>query len=164
MNQNGRDDLAIYLGLQDFEVTFRSDFEVTSKGRFEVTLVEVETSRRRGRIKVVSVARRSGTHRCPSCGREHATGLFEEAEAIRLRNSSIGDCETYLEVEPMRGRRCAPGCRSRWWRRWRACRGRRWRRSGDPAGTRGPRPGSHEAALDRVDEVSWTGGRKYFRS
>ena len=85
MNQNGRDDLAIYLGLQDFEVTFRSDFEVTSKGRFEVTLVEVETSRRRGRIKVVSVARRSGTHRCPSCGREHATGLFEEAEANNLQ-------------------------------------------------------------------------------
>src|SRR5439155_986756 len=86
MNQNGRDDLAIYLGLQEFEVT----------------LVEVETSRRRGRIKVVSVARRSGTHRCPGCGREHATGLFEEAEAIRLRDNSIGDFESYLESEPMR--------------------------------------------------------------
>src|SRR5207245_7862900 len=86
MNQNGRDDLAIYLGLQEFEVT----------------LVEVETSRGRGRVKVVSGARRSGTHRCPGCGREHATGLFEEAEAIRLRDSSIGDFETYLEAEPMR--------------------------------------------------------------
>src|SRR5438132_14032723 len=86
MNQDARDDLPSYLGLQDFEVT----------------LVEVETSQRRGRIKVVSVARRSGTHRCPDCGREHAEGLFEEAEAIRLRDCSIGDFETYLEAEPMR--------------------------------------------------------------
>ena len=86
MNQNERDDLAIYLGLQDFEVT----------------LVEVETSRRRGRIKVLSLARRDGSHRCPDCGREHAEGLFEEAEAVRFRDCSIGDFETYLEVEPVR--------------------------------------------------------------
>src|SRR5437762_6447351 len=86
MNQNERDDLANYLGLQDFEVK----------------LVEVESSRRRGRIKVLYLARRSGTHRCPECGREHAEGLFEEAEAIRLRDSSIGDFETYLDTEPMR--------------------------------------------------------------
>src|SRR2546427_2874405 len=95
MNQNGRDDLANYLGLQDFEVR----------------LVEVEASRRRGRIKVLSVARRSGTHRCPNCGREHAVGLFAEAEAIRFRDSSIGDFETYLEVEPMRVA-CCGGARS----------------------------------------------------
>ena len=57
MNQNERDDLAVYLGLQDFEVT----------------LVEVEFSHRRGRqIKVVHVQRRSGIHRCPDCGRAHA--------------------------------------------------------------------------------------------
>src|SRR2546426_7895278 len=86
MNQNERDDLAIYLGLQDFEVQ----------------LVEGEQSRRRGRIKVLYVRRESGTHRCPECGREHAEGLFEEAEAIRFRDGSIGDFETYLEVEPMR--------------------------------------------------------------
>ena len=43
MNQNERDDLAIYLGLQDFEVA----------------LVETEVSRRRGRIKVLYVGRRS---------------------------------------------------------------------------------------------------------
>src|SRR2546426_9183438 len=86
MNQNERDDLAIYLGLQDFEV-YR---------------VEGEQSRRRGRIKVLYVRRESGTHRCPECGREDAVGLFEEAEAIRFRDSSIGDFETYLEVEPMR--------------------------------------------------------------
>ena len=52
MNQNERDDLAIYLRLQDFEVK----------------LVEVEKDSRRGPIKVLSVARRSGTHRCPGCG------------------------------------------------------------------------------------------------
>jgi transposase len=86
MNQNDRDDLAIYLGLQDFEVE----------------LMEVETSQRRGRIKLLSAARRSGRHRCPDCGREHANGLFEEAEPIRFRDSSIGDYETYLEVTPMR--------------------------------------------------------------
>src|SRR2546422_11483182 len=87
MNQNERDDLAIYLGLQDFEVQ----------------LVEGEQSRRRGRIKVLYVRRESGTHRCPEGGREDAEGLFEEAEAIRFRDGSIGDFGTYLEVEPMRG-------------------------------------------------------------
>src|SRR2546427_12071951 len=97
MNQNGRDDLAIYLGLQDFEVA----------------LVEREVSRRRGRIKVLYVGRRSGTHRCPECGREHAVGLFEEAEAIRFRDSSIGDFETYLEVEPMRVACCGGSRRER---------------------------------------------------
>src|SRR5438477_5226533 len=86
MNQNERDDLAIYLGLQEFEVT----------------LVEVEISRRRGRIKVLHVSRHSGAHRCPDCGREHAEGLFEEAEAIRVRDCSIGDFETYLEYVPVR--------------------------------------------------------------
>ena len=87
MNQNERDDHAIYLGLQEFEVT----------------LVEVEFSRRRGRpIKVVHLARRSGAHRGPDCGREHEAGLFEEAEAIRIRDCSIGDFETYLEIVPVR--------------------------------------------------------------
>ena len=86
MNQNERDDLAIYLGLQDFEVV----------------LVEIEASRRRGQIKVISLARHSGSHRCPDCGREHGDGLFEEAESIRFRDCSVGDFETYLEVDPMR--------------------------------------------------------------
>ena len=95
MNQNERDDLAIYLGLQEFEVT----------------LVEVEASRRRGPIKVISLARQSGSHRCPDCGREHAEGLFEEAESIRLRDCSLGDFETYFEVEPMRVA-CCGGTRS----------------------------------------------------
>ena len=59
MNQDGRDDLAIYLGLQDFEVT----------------RVEVERSRRRGRpIKVIYLARRSGAHRCLA-GHQHDVPL-----------------------------------------------------------------------------------------
>src|SRR5438034_9658279 len=95
MNQDRRDDLAIYLGLQDFEVT----------------LVEVERSQRRGQVKVLSVARRSGTHRCPECEREHAVGWCAEAEAFRFRDSSIGDFETYLEVEPIRVA-CCGGSRS----------------------------------------------------
>ena len=177
MNQNGRDDLAIYLGLQEFEVT----------------LVEVETSRRRGRIKVVSVARRSGTHRCPGCGREHATGLFEEAEAIRLRDSSIGDFETYLEVEPMRVACCGgtrverlpfvmPGFRMtrRFFERIAALCTRlpivvvaqmaklSWATVAKVDG-RAIELGLGDRALDLtklrwigVDEVSWTGGRRYF--
>ena len=86
MNQNVRDDLAIYLGLQGFDVA----------------LMELEDTRRRGRVRVLSVARRSGKHRCPQCGREHAEALFAEAEAIRFRDCSPGDFETYLEVEPVR--------------------------------------------------------------
>ena len=86
MNRNERDDLAIYLGLQEFEVQ----------------MVEVESSARRGRIKVLSVARHSGFHHCPECGRGHAEGLFQEAAPVRLRDCSLGDLETYLEVEPMR--------------------------------------------------------------
>ena len=97
MNQNGRDDLAIYLGLQEFEVS----------------LVEVEASRRRGPIRVISLERRSGPHRCPDCGQGHAAGLFEEAEATRVRDASIGDFETYLEVEPVRVA-CCGGTRVEW--------------------------------------------------
>ena len=72
MNQNEQDDLAINLGVQEFEVA----------------LLEVEASRRRrGPIKVISWVRRSGPHRCPGCGQEHAAGLFEEAEAVRFRDA-----------------------------------------------------------------------------
>src|SRR5437870_4073796 len=177
MNQNERDDLAIYLGLQDFEVT----------------LVETEVSRRRGRIKVLSVARRSGTHCCPDCGREHPVGLFEEAEAIRFRDSSIGDFETYLEVEPMRVACCGgsrsermpfvtPGFRMtrRFFERIAALCTRlpiavvaqmaklSWATVAKVDG-RAIALGLGDRPLDLtklrwigVDEVSWTGGRRYF--
>ena len=177
MNQNGQDNLAIYLGLQDFEVT----------------LVETEASRRRGRIKVLSVARRSGTHRCPDCGHEHRVGLFEEAEAIRFRDCSIGDFETWLEVEPTRVACCGgtrierlpfvmPGFRMtrRFFERIAALCTRlpiavvakmarlSWATVARVDG-RAIEMGLGDRALDLtklrwigVDEVSWTGGRKYF--
>ena len=178
MNQNERDDLASYLGLQEFEVT----------------LVEVETSRRRrGPIKVVSLARRSGPHRCPDCGQEHAAGLFEEAEAVRFRDCSIGDLETYFEVEPVRVACCGgtrverlafvmPGFRMtrRLFERIAALCTRlpvaavaqmaklSWATVAKVDG-RAIELGLGDQALDLktlrwigVDEVSWTGGRKYF--
>src|SRR5437773_10370024 len=177
MNQNERDDLANYLGLQDFEVK----------------LVEVECSRRRGRIKVLYLARRSGTHRCPECGREHREGLFEEAEPIRVRDSSIGDFETYLETEPMRVACCGgtrverlpfamPGFRmtQRFFERIAALCTRlpiavvaqmaklSWATVAKVDG-RAIELGLGDRALDLaklrwigVDEVSWTGGRRYF--
>lgn len=177
MNQNERDDLAIYLRLQDFEVK----------------LVEVESSRRRGQIKVLYMARRSGTHRCPECGREHAEGLFEEAEATRVRDSSIGDFETYLDTEPMRVACCGgtrverlpfvmPGFRMtrRFFERIAALCTRMpieavaqmaklsWATVAKVDG-RAIELGLGNRALDLtklrwigVDEVSWTGGRRYF--
>jgi transposase len=85
MNQEQGDCVATYLGLQGFNV------------------VSVERVRHPGRglVKLVRVERRAGGHECPGCGRRHETGLFHEA-AIRLRDCSIGDLETYLEVRPMR--------------------------------------------------------------
>jgi transposase len=177
MNQNERDDLAIYLGLQEFEVA----------------LVEVEASRRRGPIKVMSLARRSGFHRCRDCGREHAEGLYEEAESIRFRDCSIGDFETYLEVEPMRVACCGgtrierlrfamPGFRMtrRFFERIAALCTRlpiavvaqmaklSWATVAKVDG-RAIALGLGDRALDLtalrwigVDEVSWTGGRRYF--
>jgi transposase len=177
MNQNGRDDLAIYLGLQDFAVA----------------LVEVETSRRRGPIKVLSLARRGGTHRCRECGREHGEGLFEEAEAIRFRDCSVGDFETYLEVEPVRVACCGgtrverpafgmPGFRMtrRFFERIAALCTRlpiaavaqmtklSWATVAKVDG-RAIQLGLGDRVLDLatlrwigVDEVSWTGGRRYF--
>jgi hypothetical protein len=85
MNQERDDCVATYLGLQGFEVT----------------AVERVDDPRRGRVKVVRVQRRGGQHECPECGRRHAGGLFAEVAPIRLRDCSIGDLETYLEVRPM---------------------------------------------------------------
>jgi transposase len=86
MNQEPGQDVAVYLGLQGFEVT----------------AVERVADPRRGWVKVVRVARRDGQHECPDCGRRHEAGLFAEVEPIRLRDCSIGDYETYLEVRPVR--------------------------------------------------------------
>jgi len=86
MNQERDDCVATYLGLQEFEV---------------VAVKRVQDPRR-GWVKIVGVERRGGRHECPDCGRRHEAGLFAEAEPIRLRDCSIGDHETYLEVRPLR--------------------------------------------------------------
>ena len=83
-------DLAIYLGLQGFEVE-------------SIEIVEAPTPTKSGRrIKAIHLRRRSGLHVCPDCGRGHREGLFEEFERIRFRDCSIGDYETYLETRAMR--------------------------------------------------------------
>ena len=61
-----------------------------------------EVHRRRGRVKVVRIERRAGQHECSDCGRRHERALFTEPEPIWLRDCSVGDAETYLEVQPMR--------------------------------------------------------------
>jgi len=86
MNQEPTHDLAIYLGLQGFEVD----------------AVELVEDRRWGRIKVVHISRRSGLHRCPDCGRRRRRGLFDEYEPIRFRDCSIGDHPTFLQLRAMR--------------------------------------------------------------
>src|SRR2546425_3264944 len=86
MNQERGDLVATYLGLQGFAVV----------------AVEHAAHARLGRVKIVRVERREGRHECPDCGRRHEAGVFSEAEPIRLRDCSIGDYETFVEVQPVR--------------------------------------------------------------
>jgi transposase len=86
MNQEPGDCVATYLGLQGFAVV----------------AVELVQHPQRGWVKLVRLERRDGQHKCPECGRRQAAGLFAEHEPIRLRDCSIGDWETCLEVRPMR--------------------------------------------------------------
>lgn len=89
-SQEPPQDLAIYLGWQGFEVE-------------SVELLQAPRPSEPGRrIKVVHLLRRWGRHRCPECGKGHREGLFEEFERIRVRDGSIGDFETYLELRAMR--------------------------------------------------------------
>lgn len=89
-SQEPPQDLAIYLGLQGFEV---ESVEIVEAPR------PVEPGRR---IKVVHLLRRSGLHLCSACGKGHREELFEEFQRIRFRDCSIGDFETFLEVRAMR--------------------------------------------------------------
>jgi transposase len=90
MRQEELDDLVVYLGLQGFVV---ESVSVEAAGK------PWEPARR---IKVVRITNNSGWHICPDCGKRHQHGLFEELEAVRFRDSSIGDFETYLEIRTMR--------------------------------------------------------------
>jgi transposase len=86
MNQEQGDLVATYLGLQGFEV---------------IAVVHARHPRR-GRVKVVRIERRTGQYECSGCGRRHERALFTEPEPIWLRDCSLGDAETYLEVQPVR--------------------------------------------------------------
>jgi transposase len=86
MNQERGDLVATYLGLQGFEV---------------VAVVRTRHPRR-GPVKVVRIERRHGQYECSGCGRRHVQALFTEPMPIWLRDCSIGDVETYLEVQPVR--------------------------------------------------------------
>jgi transposase len=86
MNQEPPHDLAVYLGLQGFEVE----------------AIEITEDRVGRKIKVVHLQRYDGWHVCPDCGRKHRQGLFDEFERTRFRDCSIGDFPTYLEVQAMR--------------------------------------------------------------
>jgi transposase len=86
MNQEPPHDLAVYLGLQGFEVE----------------AIEITEDRIGRKIKVVHLLRYDGWHICPDCGRKHRQGLFDEFERTRFRDCSIGDFPTYLEVQAMR--------------------------------------------------------------
>lgn len=89
-SQEPPQDLAIYLGLQGFEVE-------------SIEFIETPWLNDPGRrIKVAHLLRRTGFHVCPECGKRHREGLFEEFERTRFRDCSIGDFETHLEVRAMR--------------------------------------------------------------
>lgn len=86
MNQEPPHDLAVYLGLQGFEVE----------------AIEITEDRVGRKIKVIHLLRYDGRHICPDCGKKHRQGLFDEFERTRFRDCSIGDFPTYLEVQAMR--------------------------------------------------------------
>jgi transposase len=86
MNQEPPHSVAVYLGLQGFEVE----------------AIEITEDRVGRKIKVVHLLRYDGWHVCPDCGRKHRQGLFDEVERTRFRDCSIGDFPTYLEVQAMR--------------------------------------------------------------
>lgn len=90
MSQELRDDLAVYLGLQGFGV------------ESVAVVLDPRWWDPQRRVKLIRVVRRSGLHHCPDCGRGHQRGLFDEAETVRFRDSSIGDCETYIEARAVR--------------------------------------------------------------
>ena len=83
MSQERTDDLAVYLGLQGFEVE-------------SVERVEQEG------IKIVHLLRRSGRYVCSGCGKSFTESLFDEHERVRFRDCSIGDVPTYLEIRAVR--------------------------------------------------------------
>ncbi len=83
-----------YLGFQGFGI---NDVEIRQKG--------LTATGARWLAKVAILEPQGGLHRCPKCGKRHAEGTpgcFQESEAILIRDCSLGDFETYVEIYPYR--------------------------------------------------------------
>ena len=89
MSQGAPYDLAIYLGLQGFEVE-------------SIEFLTGDDSPSGETIKLIHVRNRSGRHVCSECGKSFTDSLFDEHERSRFRDCSIGDAETYLEFRACR--------------------------------------------------------------
>lgn len=87
------DSLSVYLGYQGF---------VVDHLRFED---ETDREGRSRRVKIVEIQDRRKKHVCPRCGRRRP-GAFRETQPVRLRECSIGDFVTYVEIRPYRVRCC----------------------------------------------------------
>jgi transposase len=89
MSQDPSDDLAVLWGLQGFAVE-------------SIEFLRGEDAPSGKAVKLVHVLNRSGRHPCPGCGTVFSQGLFEEFERTRLRDCSLGDFETWVEMRAMR--------------------------------------------------------------
>src|SRR5438552_6466205 len=85
MSQGAPDDLAIYLGLQGYEVE-------------SIEFLTSDDSPSGDPMKLVHVRNRSGRHVCSECGKSFTDSLFDEHERRRFRDCAIGDFETYIEL------------------------------------------------------------------
>ena len=93
---------AAYLGLQGFAIV---DVEVVP-GRL----------RAGERVKLVRVADGRGRHQCPQCGKWHdeeGVGVTRSTDPIWLRDCSLGDFRTFLEVYAYRVACCGSSLRER---------------------------------------------------
>lgn len=98
--QGQRDAAAPFFGLQGFGVTGVEIRERFARGRLH-------------RVKVVTLEDQRAAHECRFCRRRFREGAFQESEPLLLRDSSLGDFETYVEVFPWRVRCCGKTARER---------------------------------------------------
>lgn len=87
--QEPLDSLAIYLGFRGF---------VVQEVRIELAPKAGDPHRR---IKILSLRDTRKGHACPDCGRYHRP-IFQESAPILIRDCTIGDFETFLEIRPYR--------------------------------------------------------------
>lgn len=72
---------------------------------FAVDDVRIEQGEGGSRCKILTLRDRRKTSVCPRC-KKRRPKAFQEAEPIRLRETSIGDFVTWLEIRPFRIRCC----------------------------------------------------------